>query len=280
MHKNRPKMPKTLPWWPKQLPWTSLRMMLDFPDACMPWIIMPPLVGRSDDKCSRTSRKSHFRPTNVVLDMDGTSKNRGLSGQFSLLKAGKIKNIDVLLYRFLQALTILVPKIHFISILGGCKTLVKYNLYELEAKQLSKFWKKRDLSGQFSLLKAGKIKKEIRMKSWTFYWISSSRRLFFWRITVHTMSLKFLFPIFFSVCAPLLWRLLKDYQCREHTMPACQVVVSCGFFFDFWSRKNKLVNSNFNMLLLFFAISIRQSMFLGDSFLHHIFSFHCARKKW
>ena len=111
-----------LPWWPKQLPWTSLRMMLDFPDACMPWIIMPPLVGRSDDKCSRTSRKSHFRPTNVVLDMDGTSKNRGLSGQFSLLKAGKIK-------------------------------------------------------------------KEIRMKSWTFYWISSSRHLFFWRITVHTTQL-------------------------------------------------------------------------------------------
>ena len=67
---------------------------------------MPPLVGRSDDKCSRTSRKSHFRPTNVVLDMDGTSKNRGLSGQFSLLKAGKIKKgeknekLDVLLDLF------------------------------------------------------------------------------------------------------------------------------------------------------------------------------------
>ena len=114
MHKNRPKMPKTLPWWPKQLPWTSLRMMLDFPDACMPWIIMPPLVGRSDDKCSRTSRKSHFRPTNVVLDMDGTSKNRGLSGQFSLLKAGKIKNWTFYwIYQgfFVQALTISGPKI-------------------------------------------------------------------------------------------------------------------------------------------------------------------------
>ena len=135
-----------LPWWPKQLPWTSLRMMLDFPVACIPWIIIPPLVGRSDDKCSRTSRKSHFLPTNVVLDIDGTSKNRGLSGQFSLLKAGKIK------------------------------------------------------------------KKRERMKSWTFYWISSSRCLFFWRITVHTMSLKFLFPTFFSFRAPLFWSLLKDYQ--------------------------------------------------------------------
>ena len=112
---------QNLPWWPKQLPWTSLRMMLDFPEACMPWIIMPPLVGRSDDKCSRTSRKSHFRPTNVVLDMDGTSKNRGLSGQFSLLKAGKIKNMDILLDLFLQALTNPVPKIHFISILGGAR---------------------------------------------------------------------------------------------------------------------------------------------------------------
>ena len=164
---------------------------------------MPPLVGRSDDKCSRTSRKSHFRPTNVVLDMDGTSKNRGLSGQFSLLKAGKIKKHFI--GSFLQALTNPVPKIHFISILGGCKTLVKYNFYELEAKQLSKFWKKRDLSGQFSLLKAGKIKKETRMKSWTFYWISSSRRLFFWRITVHTMSLKFLFStFFFALCSPFM----------------------------------------------------------------------------
>ena len=88
-------------------------------------------------------------------------------------------------------------------------------------------------------------KKRERMKSWTFYWISSSRRLFFWRITVHTMSLKFLFPTFFFRFVPpfyeVFWRIIKAHY-------ACLSTGCFLFFFDFWSRKNKLVNSDFSML--------------------------------
>ena len=56
-----------------------------FPVADPPWTTMPPLVGRGDDKCSRTSRKSHFRPTNVFrrplwLLALGTSKKSGFKG--------------------------------------------------------------------------------------------------------------------------------------------------------------------------------------------------------
>ena len=73
-------------------------MMLDLPVAWAPWIIMPPLVGKSEDKCSKTSRKSHLRPTKLVLEGDGTSKNRGLRGQLALSRAveNKINNIRFL----------------------------------------------------------------------------------------------------------------------------------------------------------------------------------------
>ena len=59
---------------------------------------MPPLVGKSEDKCSKTSRKSHLRPTKLVLEGDGTSKNRGLRGQLALSRAveNKINNIRFL----------------------------------------------------------------------------------------------------------------------------------------------------------------------------------------
>ena len=57
-------------------------MMLVFPVAELPKMVMPLLVGRSDERCSRISRNSHFRPTKVrgpaAGDL-GTSKKSGLS---------------------------------------------------------------------------------------------------------------------------------------------------------------------------------------------------------
>ena len=87
-----------LPIWPKQLFWTRCNMMLVFPVAELPCIIIPPAVGRSDVKCSKMSRKIHFLPIKVVWDKFpisdifllltvlkiagfGTSKNNAFNGQ-------------------------------------------------------------------------------------------------------------------------------------------------------------------------------------------------------
>jgi hypothetical protein len=51
-----------------------------------PKMVMPLLVGRSDDRCSRISRKSHFRPTKLLEAATGglgTSKKRGFSSDDS-----------------------------------------------------------------------------------------------------------------------------------------------------------------------------------------------------
>ena len=63
-------------------------MMLVFPVVELPRIVMPLLVGRSEDKCSRISLNSHFRPTKVLEAATGgfgTSKNNGLRIEESLL---------------------------------------------------------------------------------------------------------------------------------------------------------------------------------------------------
>ena len=56
-------------------------MMLVFPVAELPKMVMPRLVGKSEDRCSRISRNSHFLPTKIrgaAMGDLGTSKNNGL----------------------------------------------------------------------------------------------------------------------------------------------------------------------------------------------------------
>lgn len=58
-------------------------MTLDLPVPDPPQMTMPPLVGRSDEKCSRISRWSHRRPTKHRLsEVLGSSKKSGLSGHW------------------------------------------------------------------------------------------------------------------------------------------------------------------------------------------------------
>ena len=73
-------------------------MILVFPVAELPCMMIPPEVGRSVVKCSKISRNIHFRPTKTEREKEsvsymflvlillkivvlGTSKNNGLRGQ-------------------------------------------------------------------------------------------------------------------------------------------------------------------------------------------------------
>jgi hypothetical protein len=63
-------------------------MMLVLPVVELPRMVIPLLVGKSDERCSRISRKSHFRPTNIRgADTGGfgISKNNGLRNEDSLI---------------------------------------------------------------------------------------------------------------------------------------------------------------------------------------------------
>lgn len=71
-------------------------MMLVFPVVLDPWITIPRLVGRSDEKCSRISLNSHFLPTKhfgKATGELGTSKNNGL--KISVKFAGNIASTEL-----------------------------------------------------------------------------------------------------------------------------------------------------------------------------------------
>ena len=63
-------------------------MMLVLPVVELPRMVIPLLVGKSEDKCSRISRNSHFRPTKIrgaETGGFGISKNNGLRKEDNLM---------------------------------------------------------------------------------------------------------------------------------------------------------------------------------------------------
>ncbi len=63
-------------------------MMLVLPVVELPRIVIPLLVGKSEERCSRISRKSHFRPTKIrgaETGGFGISKNNGLRKEDNLM---------------------------------------------------------------------------------------------------------------------------------------------------------------------------------------------------
>ena len=97
----------SLPMRPKQLFCTKCCMIRVFPVAELPWITIPPDVGKSVVKCSSISRNIHFLPTKVKREQEsrsyiflvlmllniavfGTSKNNGFKCQSPFSTGAKI----------------------------------------------------------------------------------------------------------------------------------------------------------------------------------------------
>ena len=100
---------KMLPWYidsprPKQLCLTSLRIIPVFPDPGDPVMMTPRFVGRSDERWSTISRKSHCRPTKFSGppfkgSQFGTSKKRGFKVQYGWRKPAQMKHCSSVLWK-------------------------------------------------------------------------------------------------------------------------------------------------------------------------------------